>query len=227
MAQGLRILVIDDDKSVRDILAQYLKGKGFEPLLAKDGLSGLDLLKRCPDIVMVLLDWMMPGMDGIQVLREIQVIPDAPPVAMLTAKMGKNDVIEALKSGAADYMVKPIQRDAFLKKVMGVLNRSMEKVKVHASKRRSLDLDCALDFVIQDVSETGCALLSPFPIPPGELVPLQSPELSERLREAGTKTHFLRVARCKEVGKKYCIGGEFVGLAPEAVDNLIKSTIGR
>lgn len=222
MAQGLRILIIDDDKSVRDILSHYLATKSFEPLLAVDGPSGLALIKKCPDIVMVLLDWMMPGMDGLEVLEEIKNHPEAPPVAMLTAKIGKNDVLRALKAGAADYLVKPIQKDAFLKKIMTILNRNLEDVKMRAAKRKPMNLDCVIEFPIHDISETGVAIISSFPIRRGELIALQSSKFVWAANNRTGETQYIRVAQCFPFGRKFCIGGEFVGLSPDAIEGLVK-----
>ncbi len=106
---GESILVVDDDEAIRELLTRRLAGTGYRTEAAAHGGEALDRLAR-GGVDLVVLDIMMPGLDGYSVLRRIreQLSPTALPVIMLSAKDKSPDVIEALRAGANDYAVKPI-----------------------------------------------------------------------------------------------------------------------
>ncbi|MBN2456997.1 MAG: response regulator [Sedimentisphaerales bacterium] len=108
MDQSICVLVIEDEAHIRRVLEYNLELDGLEVYLAGDGPSGLELARqKRPEVI--LLDWMMPGMDGLQVLSELkqdETTKDIP-VFMLTAKSTLADVGEALYKGADDYITKP------------------------------------------------------------------------------------------------------------------------
>lgn len=115
------ILIIDDMKQIRDILWFSLKQEGYRPVLAESGSQGLKILFD-PDsrIDLVILDVMMPRMDGYQVLKKIRtrsLSASKTPVIMLTAKAQKEDVIKGIKAGANDYLVKPYTFPELLSKI--------------------------------------------------------------------------------------------------------------
>ncbi len=100
-----RILVVDDDTALAEMISIVLTGEGFEPHLVHDGADAVNAFTQVsPDLV--LLDVMLPGMDGIEVCRRLREITGTP-IIMLTAKGDTNDVVEGLESGADDYIVKP------------------------------------------------------------------------------------------------------------------------
>jgi two-component system, OmpR family, response regulator MtrA len=100
-----RILVVDDDTALAEMISIVLSGEGFDPHLVHDGAVAVDaFVAVSPDLV--LLDVMLPGMDGIEVCRRLREISGTP-IIMLTAKGDTNDVVEGLESGADDYIVKP------------------------------------------------------------------------------------------------------------------------
>jgi two-component system response regulator MtrA len=102
-----RILVVDDDASLAEMLTIVLEGEGFETTVVGDGTSALPALRESsPDLV--LLDLMLPGMNGIDVCRAIRA-ESGVPVVMLTAKTDTVDVVLGLESGADDYVVKPFK----------------------------------------------------------------------------------------------------------------------
>ncbi|MDY6907058.1 MAG: response regulator [Chloroflexota bacterium] len=111
-----RILVVDDAAFMRMRCAKLLNEKGYEVVEAGDGLEALEKFKECrPDGV--LLDITMPNMDGIETLKKLtEMYPDAK-VAMVTAMGQQSMVIEALKSGAKDFVVKPFDADRVLSAV--------------------------------------------------------------------------------------------------------------
>jgi two-component system response regulator MtrA len=100
-----RILVVDDDTAISEMIGIVLKGEGYEPQFAADGAEAIDLFRSMrPDLV--LLDLMLPGIDGIQVCATIRA-ESGVPIIMLTAKGETTDVVKGLESGADDYVVKP------------------------------------------------------------------------------------------------------------------------
>ena len=100
-----RILVVDDDVALAEMISIVLRGEGYVPIQAFDGKEALDLFPDAkPDLV--LLDVMLPGLDGIQVCSAIREMSGVP-VIMLTAKGDTTDVVRGLESGADDYVVKP------------------------------------------------------------------------------------------------------------------------
>jgi two-component system response regulator MtrA len=100
-----RILVVDDDTAISEMIGIVLKAEGFEPQFAGDGAEAIELFKVMrPDLV--LLDLMLPGIDGIQVCAAIRA-ESGVPIIMLTAKGETTDVVKGLESGADDYVVKP------------------------------------------------------------------------------------------------------------------------
>ena len=103
----IKILVIDDDTAILKVIEEYLSRKGFTPLLADDGQAGLDLFaKESPDLV--LLDLRLPGMDGLEVLSHINKNAPDIPVIIISGQGTVKDASEALKTGAWDYITKPI-----------------------------------------------------------------------------------------------------------------------
>ncbi|WP_375399306.1 MtrAB system response regulator MtrA [uncultured Amnibacterium sp.] len=100
-----RILVVDDDTALAEMIGIVLTTEGFEPSFCADGGEAMDLF-RVLDPDLVLLDLMLPGMDGIEVCRAIRT-DSGVPIIMLTAKSDTTDVVEGLESGADDYIVKP------------------------------------------------------------------------------------------------------------------------
>ncbi len=113
------ILVVDDNHDNVEILRAFLESRGYRVVPASDGRSALAKLEECePELV--LLDVMMPGMDGWQVCRAIKNHPDfggTTKVVMVTAKGAFEDKFEGLRSGADDYVVKPVDFKDLLEKV--------------------------------------------------------------------------------------------------------------
>ena len=112
------ILVVDDDPSALDIVRTYLEAEGYEVALARDGKEALAQMESVRPAI-VLLDVMMPGMDGWEVARVIKNHPDYADVrvVMLTARSDFTDKQEGLRAGADDYIVKPIRLDELGKSV--------------------------------------------------------------------------------------------------------------
>jgi two-component system response regulator MtrA len=119
-----RVLVVDDDNALSEMLGIVLRGEGFEPMFCADGSGALDAFRGSrPDLV--LLDLMLPGKDGIEVCRLIRA-ESGVPIVMLTAKSDTVDVVLGLESGADDYMVKPFKPKELVARVRARLRRTDE-----------------------------------------------------------------------------------------------------
>lgn len=115
-------LVVDDDLKIVSVIRLYLGQAGFETAEAYDGATALDLFGRLtPDLV--ILDWMLPKQDGITVLRRIRQTSRVP-VLMLTARVGVEDRVEGLETGADDYLIKPFHPEELVARARTLLRRS-------------------------------------------------------------------------------------------------------
>lgn len=102
-----RILIVDDDPGVRELLQDYLKSRGYTVEAAADGLSTLEAVRRDPPDLL-LLDLMMPGMNGMEVLRKLPLSAKGMTVIVVTAVTEEDVGRAALRAGAMDYITKPI-----------------------------------------------------------------------------------------------------------------------
>jgi len=117
-----RILIVDDDARIRDLLRRYLAQEGFEVLLAEDGRALTRLLLR-DSVDLIVLDLMLPGEDGLSICRRLRAANDRTPVIMLTAKSEDIDRIVGLEIGADDYLGKPFNPRELLARIHAVLRR--------------------------------------------------------------------------------------------------------
>jgi two-component system, OmpR family, phosphate regulon response regulator OmpR len=121
-ANAKRLLVVDDDPKLRDLLHRYLTAQQFEVALAPDGPAMNRLLQREPwDLI--ILDLMLPGEDGLSIVRRLRGANDRTPVIMLTAKSDDIDRIVGLEMGADDYLPKPFNPRELLARINAVLRR--------------------------------------------------------------------------------------------------------
>ena len=122
-----KILIVDDDENICELLRLYLEKDGFETVVANDGEQAVDFAsKYSPDLI--LLDIMLPKLDGWQVCREIRKTSDTP-IIMLTAKGETFDKILGLELGADDYVSKPFDTKEVIARIKAVLRRSHESDK--------------------------------------------------------------------------------------------------
>ena len=117
-----KILVLDDDARIRDLLRRYLSQEGFEVALAEDGKALNRILLR-DAVDLIVLDLMMPGEDGLSVCRRLRAAKDKTPIIMLTAKGEDVDRIVGLEVGADDYLAKPFNPRELLARIHAVLRR--------------------------------------------------------------------------------------------------------
>lgn len=122
-----KILIIEDEKNISEIVAKYLEKEGYNTLIANDGIEGLALFRDSnPDLV--ISDIMMPTIDGFEVLREIRLISDVP-VIMLTAKQEEVDRLKGFENGADDYVTKPFSPKELVRRVMVMLKRTYKAIE--------------------------------------------------------------------------------------------------
>ena len=130
---AVSVLIVEDDRNIAELLQMYLEKEGYAVTTASDGGQGLTKFRSIqPDLV--LLDVMMPVMDGWAVCRAIRAESDTP-VIMLTAKGELDDKVAGLKSGADDYVTKPFEMKELLARIEAVLRRT-DRVTEEASARR-------------------------------------------------------------------------------------------
>jgi len=108
---GPRIMVVDDEEKVRRYLSGLLKNRGYEVETAEDGIAALEKLNQT-DFDLVLLDVLMPGPDGIEVLKEIKRLKPITEVIMLTGNASVSTGVEGIRLGAFDYLLKPLDLNA-------------------------------------------------------------------------------------------------------------------
>lgn len=120
---GQRVLVVDDDPTVSDVVRRYLERAGYAVVLAGDGVAALDAYQReRPDLV--VLDLMLPGMDGLEVCRRLRTKSTGISIIMLTALGEESDRVLGLRLGADDYVTKPFSPRELVLRVASVLRRS-------------------------------------------------------------------------------------------------------
>ncbi len=118
----IKILVIEDEASIVQVLKIHLEPAGYHVISAGDGIAGLELHAReHPDLV--ILDLMLPGLDGMEVCRRIRAWASTP-ILMLTARQGEEDRIAGLEMGADDYLVKPFNSRELVSRVKAILRRT-------------------------------------------------------------------------------------------------------
>ena len=145
--QSGRILVADDDRAIRESLNRALSLEGYETIAVADGSAALDQARRIP-VDLVILDVMMPNIDGITVCRVLRSEKNTTPILMLTARTETSDRVEGLDAGADDYLAKPFALEELLARIRALLRRherdrdrgrdvlSIDNLEIDTSARR-------------------------------------------------------------------------------------------
>lgn len=135
---GQKILIVEDEKELADILAAYLSVEGFEPIVANDGVEGLKAFnEKQPSLI--LLDIMLPKIDGIKVCKEIREKSEVP-IIMISAKSGEMDKVIALGIGADDYVTKPFSPLELVARVKAQLRRYKKSSNVVDSNKNEIKI---------------------------------------------------------------------------------------
>jgi DNA-binding response OmpR family regulator len=116
------VLIVDDEPTIGEVVSRYLELAGYEARVAEDGLEALDAVaERAPDLI--VLDLMLPGLDGLEVMRRVRAEDRASAIILLTAKGDESDRVVGLRLGADDYVVKPFSPAELVARVDAVLRR--------------------------------------------------------------------------------------------------------
>ncbi len=128
MKKKVKILLAEDDKNLGNILSKYLEAKGFPIVLASNGKEALEKFKK-EDFDFLILDVMMPLMDGFTLAKEIRKMDSKVPILFLTAKNMQEDKIQGFEVGADDYLTKPFSMEELLLRIKAILKRTQSVVK--------------------------------------------------------------------------------------------------
>lgn len=148
----MKILLIEDEAAVISLIERGLKEKGLEVSVAMDGNTGLQMV-RDHDFNMAILDIMLPGMNGVQICKEIRAMGLDLPVLMLTALGSTENIVTGLDSGADDYMVKPFKINELIARVNALGRRTFRKVQAsesHILQISDLRLDTDAKIALRD-----------------------------------------------------------------------------
>ncbi|MST59196.1 response regulator transcription factor [Waltera intestinalis] len=152
----VRILIVEDDEAIANLLYMDLRDEGYQCVNAYDGKQAADLLEENTDFDLILLDIMLPEIDGYELLEYIK--PTEIPVIFLTAKGTVNDRIKGLKMGADDYIVKPFQSGEVIARIEAVLRRygksekrlNFADVKVDLESRKVFQEGKEIDLTVKE-----------------------------------------------------------------------------
>lgn len=189
-----RIVVVDDDARIRDLLRRYLSQEGFEVLLAEDGKALSRHLSR-ESIDLIVLDLMLPGEDGLSICRRLRNSNDLTPIIMLTAKVEDVDRIVGLEVGADDYLPKPFNPRELLARVNAVLRRrpSLEAPGAPGKEVQTINFgDFEFDLSLRRLSKSG----EPIALTTGEFSMLKA--LVRHPRQPLTRDKLAQLARGRE-----------------------------
>ncbi len=215
------LLVVEDDADVSLYLKALLQREGYDVHIANDGYQGLQVLHETA-VDLVLLDWMMPGINGIEVLKRMRQSDDPPPVLMLSAKGRSEEIMGALHEGAIDYVQKPVQRETLLFKITQILEKDTDRVQRMIARRTSINMRARVPFVISEITSEGCLLESTFPIDPGSVLFLTSDDLAKALDQNWGFRLTVRVNGCTGEGTRYQVYADHVSLSPQVASHITR-----
>lgn len=147
------MLVAEDDPVSREILTSLLSKWGYHVIVAADGTEAMEALRAQTEPLLAIVDWMMPGMEGTEVCRRVREINKSVYILLLTARAGKERVVEGLKAGADDYLSKPFDKDelrarlsvgARILDLQAALNARVEELEAALAENRTLKLQLPL-----------------------------------------------------------------------------------
>ena len=122
MEGNFKILVVEDEKKILDVISAYLEREGYKVLKATDGINGLEIFKKySPHLV--ILDLMLPGLSGEEICKAMRGASDVP-IIMLTAKINEKSKLEGFSLGADDYVTKPFSPKELIQRVRAIIRRS-------------------------------------------------------------------------------------------------------
>ena len=147
------ILVVDDESRMRKLVKDFLSREGYKVLEAGDGIEAMDIFYENKDIDLVILDVMMPKMDGWQVCREIRTHSSQIPIIMLTARSSEHDELQGFESGADEYISKPFSPKILVARVSAILRRTAGGESGDILEAGAIRVDKSAHTVILDGNE--------------------------------------------------------------------------
>ncbi len=150
--EKLKILVVDDESRMRKLIKDFLEREGYFILEAADGVEALDIFYETPDLAMVILDVMMPRMDGWEVCREIRE-RSTMPVLMLTARSEERDELKGFELGVDEYISKPFSPKILVARVNALLKRTKGAAAFETICAGGIEIDKAAHIVTIDGKE--------------------------------------------------------------------------
>jgi two-component system phosphate regulon response regulator OmpR len=190
-----KIVIVDDDARIRDLLRRYLSQEGFDVLLAEDGRA-LDRILQRETIDLVVLDLMLPGEDGLSICRRLRAAGIKTPVIMLTAKVEDVDRIKGLEIGADDYLGKPFNPRELLARIHAVLRRRPQNESPSAPSSADHEVIVfgafSLDLGIRSLTKKG----EDMPLTSGEFAMLKA--LARHPKQSLTRDKLAQLARGRE-----------------------------
>jgi len=139
-AMGAHIMLVDDDDAIRDMVGTALRYAGFDITVAVDGRDAMGKLAQSPPDLLVL-DVLMPGIDGFEVCRRLRAQREDTPIIFMTARASSRDVLEGFARGGDDYITKPFVIDELVARIRAVLNRSGRLGEDETLRCADLELD--------------------------------------------------------------------------------------
>jgi DNA-binding response OmpR family regulator len=117
-ATKTRILVAEDDAVSRELICTRLEKWGYEVIATQNGTEAMTALRKKDAPTLAILDWMMPGMDGLEICRRVREVDRVLYIILLTARSSKENVVEGLGAGADDYLIKPFDKDELQARIL-------------------------------------------------------------------------------------------------------------
>ena len=148
----MKILVADDEAKLRQLLSDFLKGEGYQVITAADGKEALETFNNTPDISLIVLDVMMPYIDGWRVCKEIRKTSRVP-IIMLTAKSEEADELESFEKGANDYIPKPFSLNVLLARIHARIEKPLSKEPENILKYNGLIINQDTHEIVMDGKE--------------------------------------------------------------------------
>lgn len=154
MNEEIHILVVDDNQENLKVISNYLKEKGYKIALALDGISTLEILAE-NRIDLILLDIMMPGMDGFEVLEKLKQKPETKeiPVIFLTARTDTDDIIKGFQLGAVDYITKPFKREELYARVTNQVQIKLIRELLKKRQEEGINSHTFFSKIMDDLSK--------------------------------------------------------------------------
>ncbi|MBF0521346.1 MAG: response regulator transcription factor, partial [Nitrospirae bacterium] len=165
-----KILLIEDEKNIAEIVIMYLKKEGYEALYAQTGSDGLNMMSHSPDLI--ILDLTLPDMDGEDIAVRVRENSDIP-IIMLTAKSYEKDILKGFKSGADDYVIKPFSPRELMARVKSHLRRSGNRNAATSFNNGCLLIDkqmASLNGTVLPLTQTEFKILTALSEHPGRVL---------------------------------------------------------